>query len=205
MPERTVIQWDKDDLETLGLLKVDVLALGMLTASRKALALIQAHRGWPARVADIPAEDRATYDMICRGETTGVFQIESRAQMSMLPRMRPRCFYDIVISVAIIRPGPIQGGMVHPFLRRRAGIEKVRYPHPSLEPVLAKTLGVPLFQEQGMRLAIIAAGWTPGQADELRRAMTHKRSRERLADMKASLVAGMAKNRIARRDAEEIF
>ncbi len=194
MPDRTVIQWDKDDLETLGLLKVDVLALGMLTAIRKALELTSGHRGWPRRVQDIPAEDRATYDMICRGETVGVFQIESRAQMSMLPRLRPRCFYDLVIEVAIIRPGPIQGGMVHPYLRRRADPAAVTYPSPALAEVLRRTLGVPIFQEQVMQIAVAAANFTAGEADQLRRSMAAWKRRGGLEPFRERLLSGMAAN-----------
>jgi error-prone DNA polymerase len=171
MPERTVIEWDKDDLDTLGILKVDCLSLGMLTAIHKCFDLISAHHGVELTLASVPAEDPAVYDMICKADTIGVFQIESRAQMSMLPRLQPRCFYDLVVEVAIVRPGPIQGGMVHPYLRRRAGHEPVTYPSPVVEEVLSKTLGVPLFQEQVMRLAVVAAGFTPGEADQLRRAM----------------------------------
>ena len=173
MEGRTVIQWDKDDLEELGLLKVDVLALGMLTAIRKALALVSARRGEPFGMADVPAEDRTTYDMICRADTLGVFQIESRAQMAMLPRLRPRNFYDLVIEVAIIRPGPIQGGMVHPYLRRRAGLEPVVYPSEAVRSVLERTLGVPIFQEQVMQLAVVAAGFTPGESDQLQIGRAH--------------------------------
>jgi len=205
MPERTVIQWDKDDLETLGLLKVDVLALGMLTAIRKALALIQAHRGWPVRVADIPAEDRATYDMICRGETVGVFQIESRAQMSMLPRLRPRSFYDLVIEVAIIRPGPIQGGMVHPYLRRRQDPDSVSYPSPALAEVLRRTLGVPIFQEQVMQIAVVAAGFTAGEADQLRRSMAAWKRRGGLEPFRERLLTGMSANGYSAEFAESIY
>ena len=194
MPDRTVIQWDKDDLETLGLLKVDVLALGMLTAIRKALELVGTHRGWPCRVQDIPAEDRATYDMICRGETLGVFQIESRAQMSMLPRLRPRCFYDLVIEVAIIRPGPILGGMVHPYLRRREDPASVTYPSPALAEVLRLTLGVPIFQEQVMQIAVVAANFTAGEADQLRRSMAAWKRRGGLEPFRERLLSGMAAN-----------
>ena len=183
MPERTVIQWDKDDLESLGLLKVDVLALGILSAIRRAIALINKraeHRGGaqlrspyttPLSLANIPAEDPDVYAMIQHADTMGVFQIESRAQMAMLPRMRPACFYDLVIEVAIVRPGPIQGGMVHPYLRRRQGLEAVRYPSEEVKRVLERTLGVPIFQEQAMQLAVVAAGFSPGEADQLRRAM----------------------------------
>ncbi|MBD2838300.1 error-prone DNA polymerase [Pseudomonas sp. JM0905a] len=171
MAERTVIQWDKDDLDLVGLLKVDVLALGMLSALRRCFALIERYRGIQWTIATLPKEDGATYDMIGRADTIGVFQIESRAQMSMLPRLKPREFYDLVIQVAIVRPGPIQGNMVHPYLRRRKGEEKVTYPKDELIPVFERTLGVPLFQEQVMQLAIVAADYTPGEADELRRNM----------------------------------
>ncbi|MDH4872925.1 error-prone DNA polymerase [Pseudomonas sp. BN515] len=171
MAERTVIQWDKDDLDLVGLLKVDVLALGMLSALRRCFALIERYRGIQWTIATLPKEDEATYDMIGRADTIGVFQIESRAQMSMLPRLKPREFYDLVIQVAIVRPGPIQGNMVHPYLRRRKGEEKVTYPKDELIPVFKRTLGVPLFQEQVMQLAIVAADYTPGEADELRRNM----------------------------------
>jgi error-prone DNA polymerase len=214
MPDRTIVQWDKDDLAELNLLKVDLLALGMLTALSRGLALLARDRPRPAlatprphpdSLATIPAEDPAVYEMLCRADSIGVFQVESRAQMGLAPRLKPRSFYDLVISVAIIRPGPIQGGMIHPYLRRRDGKERVTYPYAPLEPVLAKTLGVPLFQEQAMRLAVVAAGFTPGEADELRRVMTHRRSHERLAAMKARLVAGMAERSIAAADAEKIF
>ena len=214
MAGRTVVQWDKDDLAELGLLKVDLLALGMLTALSRALGLIGRHRPapsgttadpWPASLAAIPAEEPGVYEMISRADTIGVFQIESRAQMSLLPRLRPCRFYDLVISVAIIRPGPIQGGMVHPFLRRRDGREEVRYPYEPLRAVLERTLGIPLFQEQAMRLAVVAAGYTPGEADELRRAMTHKRSHERIEEMRGRLVSGMAAKGIPPADADAIL
>jgi error-prone DNA polymerase len=162
MKDRTVIQWDKDDLDALGLLKVDCLALGMLSAIRRALAMVSDLRGTTLRMQDIPAEDPAVYEMIQRADTIGVFQIESRAQQSMLPRLRPQTFYDLVIEVAIVRPGPIQGGMVHPYLKRRQGIEPVTYPSDAVKSVLERTLGVPIFQEQVMQLAIVAAGFTPG-------------------------------------------
>ena len=171
MPERTVIQWDKEDVEDLGLFKVDLLGLGGLTQLDLCFKLLREHRGIELSMATIPADDEATYEMICKSDTVGVFQIESRAQMAMLPRLRPKNFYDFVIEISIVRPGPITGGMVHPYLRRRQGKEPVDYPHPSLEPVLEKTLGVPLFQEQVMRLAMIAADYTPGEADQLRRDM----------------------------------
>ena len=275
MRDRTIIQWDKDDLQELGLIKIDLLGLGMLSLLREAFAIhkrclerksvIVAKRcrgqctwavderrlevlrnsqdanflwslrktraaeaaqdvprrasSWataqmrrprlrlakPLALHTIPADDPATYDMICKADTVGVFQIESRAQQSMLPRMKPRCFYDIVMQVAIIRPGPIQGQMVHPFLRRRAGLEPVTYPHPKLKPVLERTMGVPLFQEQGMRMAIEAAGFTPGEADVLRRAMGHKRSHERMQAIYPKLVDGMVANGIDREAAEQLF
>jgi len=171
MPDRTVIQWDKDDLDALGILKVDCLALGMLTAIHKSFDLISQHHAVDWTLATVPAEDPATYDMIGRADTVGVFQIESRAQMSMLPRLKPRCFYDLVIEVAIVRPGPIQGGMVHPYLRRRNGEEPVTYHDATIERVLGKTLGIPIFQEQVLRLAMTAAGFSAGEADQLRRAI----------------------------------
>jgi error-prone DNA polymerase len=214
MPGRTIVQWDKDDLAELDLLKVDLLGLGMLTALSRTLALLARHGPAPAAptavahpdsLATIPAEDPRVYEMLTKADSIGVFQVESRAQMSLAPRLKPRDFYDLVISVGIVRPGPIQGGMVHPYLRRRDGREKVRYPYPPLEPVLAKTLGVPLFQEQIMRLAVVAAGFAPGEADELRRVMTHRRSHERIQAMKARLLAGMAERGIAAADAEIIF
>src|SRR5258706_11927776 len=171
MPERTVVQWDKQDVEDLGLFKVDLLGLGGLTQLDLCFKLLREHRGMDLSMATIEPDDRATYEMICKSDTVGVFQIESRAQMAMLPRLKPDNFYDLVIEISIVRPGPITGGMVHPYLRRRQGKETVEYPHPSLEPVLEKTLGVPLFQEQVMRLAMIAADYTPGEADQLRRDM----------------------------------
>jgi error-prone DNA polymerase len=269
MAGRTIVQWDKDDLAELDLLKVDLLGLGMLTALSRTLALLSRHRPppipiggrheahesvaepgargassagvqgpyveqrsdemestrrsrrvvggplggescavdqWhPDSLATIPAEDPAVYEMLTRADSIGVFQVESRAQMSLAPRLKPRNFYDLVISVGIVRPGPIQGGMIHPYLRRRDGREQVRYAYAPLEPVLAKTLGVPLFQEQIMRLAVVAAGFTPGEADELRRVMTHRRSHERIQAMKARLLAGMAERGISAADAELIF
>ncbi len=171
MPDRTVIEWDKDDLDAMGLLKVDVLALGMLSAIRRSLEFIGQRKGHVFSVQDIPPEDEATYNMICKADTVGVFQIESRAQQSMLPRLKPRVFYDLVIEVALVRPGPIQGGAVHPYLDRRQGKTPVSYPSETLMPALGRTLGVPIFQEQCMQIAIIAAGFTPGEADGLRRAM----------------------------------
>ncbi|MEM6422497.1 MAG: error-prone DNA polymerase, partial [Pseudomonadota bacterium] len=189
MEGRTVIEWDKDDIDALGILKVDVLSLGMLTCLRKGLDLLRGHDGIDHTLATIPPEDPAVYDMLCKADSLGVFQVESRAQMNFLPRMRPRSFYDLVIEVAIVRPGPIQGDMVHPYLRRRSGEEPVSFPSEELGEVLGKTLGVPLFQEQAMRIAIVAAGFTPDEADRLRRALaTFRRSgtihtfRERFID-----------------------
>ena len=205
MPERTVIQWDKDDIDALGLLKVDVLALGMLTAIRKSLDLIGMRKGHAFAMQDIPAEDQTTYDMICQADTVGVFQIESRAQMSMLPRLRPRCFYDLVIEVAIVRPGPIQGGMVHPYLNRRQGKEPVSYPSRALEQALGRTLGVPVFQEQVMQVAMLAAGFTAGEADQLRRAMAAWKRKGGLEKYYGRIVDGMTSRGYERQFAEAIF
>jgi error-prone DNA polymerase len=191
MPDRSVIQWDKDDLDALGLLKVDVLALGMLSAIRRSLDMIGAHRGEPFALGDVPPEDPATYAMIQAADTIGVFQIESRAQMAMLPRLRPASFFDLVIEVAIVRPGPIQGGMVHPYLRRRQGLEPVAYPSEAVRQVLERTLGVPIFQEQVMSLAVVAAGFTPGEADGLRRAMAAWRRKGGLEPFERRLKDGM--------------
>lgn len=205
MPARTIIQWNKDDLDVLGMLKVDCLALGMLTCVRKTLALLARHRGRHLTPATIPPDDDATYDMISAADTVGVFQIESRAQMSMLPRLRPRCFYDLVIQVAIVRPGPIQGDMVHPYLRRRQGLEPVNYPSEALREVFERTLGVPLFQEQAMKLAIVAAGYTPGEADHLRRSMAAWRRHGDLEIHRQRLVGGMQERGYSLAFAERIF
>jgi error-prone DNA polymerase len=191
MAERTVIQWDKDDLDELGLLKVDVLSLGMLSAIRRSFALIRGYSGRELELHTVPGEDPAVYAMICRADTMGVFQIESRAQMAMLPRLQPRCYYDLVIEVALVRPGPIQGDMVHPYLRRRNGEEPVSYPRPEVRQVLERTLGVPIFQEQVMQLAVVAAGFTPGEADQLRRAMAAWRRQGSLEPFEQRLIAGM--------------
>jgi error-prone DNA polymerase len=199
MPERTVIQWDKDDLEALGLLKVDVLALGMLSAIRRALDFLG------MKLEDIPAEDPAVYAMIQKADTLGVFQIESRAQMSMLPRLRPASFYDLVIEVAIVRPGPIQGGMVHPYLRRRRGEEPVAYPSEEVRGVLERTLGVPIFQEQVMQLAVVAAGFTPGEADQLRRSMAAWKRKGGLEPFEKRLVEGMLARGYRREFAESLY
>jgi error-prone DNA polymerase len=206
MEDRTVIEWDKDDIDAMGMLKVDCLGLGMLTCIRKAFEMVKAHSGRDLTLASVPAEDSAVYDMACRADTVGVFQIESRAQMSMLPRHKPRCFYDLVIEVAIVRPGPIQGNMVHPYLRRRSGEEPYSYPNEAVRQVLGRTLGVPLFQEQAMQLAIVAAGFTPGQADQLRRAMAAwKRKGDLIYRFGEQLIAGMLANGYEREFAERCF
>ena len=205
MPERTVIQWEKDDLEDLGLLKVDVLGLGMLSAIRKSFDLIEDFRGRRWTLATVPAEDRGVYEMISRGETMGVFQIESRAQMAMLPRLRPANYYDLVIEVAIIRPGPIQGDMVHPYLRRRNGEEPVSYPSEAVRGVLKRTLGVPIFQEQVMQLAVVAAGFSPGEADSLRRAMAAWKRRGGLGPFEEKLKRGMRERGYEEGFAQQIF
>jgi error-prone DNA polymerase len=192
MAERSIIQWDKDDIDALGLMKVDVLALGMLSAIRRALDWVGRRRGGEFRMQDIPAEDPAVYGMLGHGDSIGVFQVESRAQTAMLPRLRPQCFYDLVIEVAIVRPGPIQGDMVHPYLRRRHGQEPVVYPSEAVAEVLKRTLGVPIFQEQAMQLAIVAAGFTAGEADQLRRAMAAWKRKGGLAPFREKLLAGMA-------------
>lgn len=205
MADRTIIQWDKDDLDAVGLLKVDILALGMLSAIRRCFDLLRRHRHQNLTLATIPSEDAATYEMISRADTIGVFQIESRAQMSMLPRLKPRTFYDLVIEVAIVRPGPIQGGMVHPYLRRRNKEEPETYPSPQLEVVLKRTLGVPLFQEQVMQIAIVAADYSPGEADQLRRSMAAWKRHGGLEPHKERLAAGMKKNGYTAEFAAQIF
>ncbi|MBL8739592.1 MAG: error-prone DNA polymerase, partial [Myxococcales bacterium] len=220
MENRTVIPWDKDDIDTLGFFKVDVLGLGMLTCVRKSLELLhtlglsvsQATSTTPPtsfdpidEMARIPAEDPAVYDAICHADTVGVFQIESRAQMAMLPRLRPRCFYDLVIEVAIVRPGPIQGGMVHPYLRRRTGKEAPIAPHAVLEPILERTLGVPLFQEQVMQIAMVGAGYTPGEADQLRRDMAAWKKHGRLERHRDRLLDGFEKSGISREFGEALY
>ena len=205
MPDRTVIQWEKNDLEELGLLKVDVLGLGMLTAIRRSFDLIRDFDGRDYTLATVPAEDPRVYDMICEGDTMGVFQIESRAQMAMLPRLKPRCYYDLVIEVAIIRPGPIQGDMVHPYLRRRNGEEAVDYPSEEVKGVLQRTLGVPIFQEQVMQLAVVAAGFTPGEADRLRRAMAAWKRRGGLGPFEDKLINGMRERGYEEDFARQIF
>ncbi|HKF73521.1 MAG TPA: error-prone DNA polymerase [Stellaceae bacterium] len=205
MPERTVIEWDKDDLDAMGLLKIDVLALGMLTCIRRAFDLIALHHGKRYALADVPAEDPAVYEMLGRADSLGVFQVESRAQMSMLPRLKPRNFYDLVIEVAIVRPGPIQGDMVHPYLRRRSGAEPVDYPSEALRGVLEKTLGVPLFQEQAMKIAMVAAGFTGAEADKLRRAMATFRRSGKIHAFRDKFIGGMVQNGYALDFAERCF
>jgi error-prone DNA polymerase len=205
MPERTVIQWDKDDLDAVGMIKVDVLGLGMLSAIRRSFELIDNFRGRRWTLATVPAEDPAVYDMISDADTMGVFQVESRAQMAMLPRLRPRCFYDLVIEIALIRPGPIQGDMVHPYLRRRNGEEPVSYPSEEVRQVLERTLGVPIFQEQVMQLAIVAAGFSAGEADQLRRAMAAWRRKGGLGPFEDRLIEGMRARGYAEDFAQRIF
>ena len=205
MVERSVIQWDKDDLDALGLLKVDILALGMLSAIKRTLDLIGTQRGAPFAMSDVPAEDPEVYAMIQQADTVGVFQIESRAQMSMLPRLKPAKFYDLVIEVAIVRPGPIQGGMVHPYLRRRQKLEPVSYPSDAVKAVLERTLGIPIFQEQVMQLAVVAAGFTPGEADGLRRSMAAWKRKGGLEHLEQRLIQGMLARGYAREFAERIY
>ncbi|UCB54886.1 MAG: error-prone DNA polymerase, partial [Thiotrichales bacterium] len=205
MPERTVIQWEKDDLEALGLLKIDILALGMLSAIRKALGYISRYTGQNITLADIPPEDPAVYRMIQQADTIGVFQIESRAQMSMLPRLKPRNYYDLVIEVAIIRPGPIQGDMVHPYLRRRNGEEAITYPNGAVKDVLSRTLGVPIFQEQVMQLAMVAAGFSAGEADSLRRSMASWKRKGGLDQFEEKLLEGMKARGYSEQFAQQIF
>ena len=194
MEDRTVIEWDKDDIDALGILKVDVLGLGMLTCVRKAFALLAEHEGQDLTLATVEQEDPRVYDMLCDADAVGVFQVESRAQMNFLPRMKPREFYDLVIEVAIVRPGPIQGGMVQPYIKRRQGLEKVTYPSKELEEVLDKTLGVPLFQEQAMQIAVVAAGFTPEEADRLRRSLASFRRMGTISEFRDKFIAGMLEN-----------
>jgi error-prone DNA polymerase len=205
MADRTVIQWEKDDLDPVGLVKIDLLGLGMLTVLQLCLTYVRQVRGTTIDLGQLDMADQSVFDDLCAADTIGVFQVESRAQMNTLPRLKPRCFYDLVVEVALIRPGPIQGEMVHPYLRRKNGEEPVTYPHPSLEPILKRTLGVPLFQEQGMQVAIAAAGFTGGQADQLRRAMGHKRSHERMAAICEQMIEGMKANGIPDDIARRIY
>jgi error-prone DNA polymerase len=205
MVDRTCIEWNKDDIDAIGFLKIDVLGLGMLTCIRKAFELAQENYGLDLTLANIPQDDPAVYEMICHADTIGVFQIESRAQQSMLPRLKPRCFYDLVIEVAIVRPGPIQGDMVHPYLRRRNGEEPVEYPSKELEEILGRTLGVPLFQEQAMKIAIVAAGFTPGEADELRRSMATFKAKGMVARFEEKLINGMKQRGYQEEYAHRVF
>ena len=205
MEDRTFVEWDKDDLDTLGILKVDVLALGMLSCIRRAFDLLRDHHGVDLGLATVPQNDAVVYDMLCKADSIGVFQVESRAQMTMLPRLQPRNFYDLVIEVAIVRPGPIQGGMVHPYLKRRNGEEEVSYPSPELEKVLSKTKGVPLFQEQAMKMAIVAAGFSPGEADQLRRAMATFRRSGTIGVYRDKFISGMVGNNYELDFAERCF
>ena len=205
MAERTVIQWDKDDLDAVGLMKVDVLALGMLSAIRRMLSILAKISGRPWHLKDIPPEDPATYEMLCHADSMGVFQVESRAQMAMLPRLKPRNFYDLVVEVALVRPGPIQGDMVHPYLKRRQGRERIDKVSPAVDAVLARTYGVPIFQEQVMQLAVVAANFTPGEADQLRRAMAAWKRKGGLEPFEQKLLAGMAANNLPESFARRII
>jgi error-prone DNA polymerase len=207
MEDRRIIQWDKDDLEAMGLLKVDVLALGMLSAIRRCLALVNQTRGGQLQMHEV-VPDEKTYDMICAADTVGVFQIESRAQMSMLPRLQPRCYYDLVVEVAIVRPGPIQGGMVHPYLKNREILRnggEIKVEYPALNPALERTLGIPIFQEQVMQIAMIAADFTPGEADDLRRSMAAWKRKGGVERFHGRLVQAMVKNGYSAEFAERIF
>jgi error-prone DNA polymerase len=205
MTDRTCIEWNKDDIDALGFLKIDVLALGMLTCIRKAFEFAKQHYGLDLTLANIEQDDPAVYEMICHADTIGVFQIESRAQQSMLPRLKPRCFYDLVIEVAIVRPGPIQGDMVHPYLRRRNGEEPVDYPSKELEEILGRTLGIPLFQEQAMKIAILAAGFTPSEADELRRSMATFKAKGMVSRFEEKLISGMMQRGYKKEYAQRVF
>ncbi len=205
MEDRTCIEWNKDDIDALGFMKIDVLALGMLTCIRKGFDIAKSYYDLDLTLANIPQDDPAVYDMICHADTIGVFQIESRAQQSMLPRLKPRCFYDLVIEVAIVRPGPIQGDMVHPYLRRRNGEEAITYPSKELEDILGRTLGVPLFQEQAMKIAIVAAGFTPSEADELRRSMATFKAKGLVTKFEEKLISGMKKNGYTEDYARRVF
>ena len=205
MDDRTIVSWDKDDIEALGMLKVDVLALGMLTCLAKGFDLLRKAYGVDLTPATVPAEDGDVYEMLSRADSIGVFQVESRAQQTMLPRLKPQCFYDLVIEVAIVRPGPIQGDMVHPYLRRRQGIEKPNLPSEELKGILEKTLGVPLFQEQCMKIAIVAAGFSPSRADELRRAMATFKKVGAIGQFKDEFIGGMLAKGYERGFAERCF
>jgi error-prone DNA polymerase len=205
MPDRTVIQWDKDDIDELGLMKVDVLGLGMLTCLKRAMQLVGQIQGTNFSMHDVPKEDKAVYDMLCRGESTGVFQVESRAQMSMLPRLRPRNYFDLVVQIAIVRPGPIQGGMVHPYLKRRQLVERATYPSDAVRSVLERTLGIPIFQEQVMELSMKAAGFSPSEADNLRRSMAAWKRSGGLHHLRDKLINGMLERGYSSDFAESIY
>ena len=205
MEDRTVIEWDKDDIEVLKMMKVDILGLGMLGCVRRSFDLLRDHKGIHQTIAGVPIDDPAVYDMLCKADSVGVFQVESRAQMNMLPRLKPRSYYDLVVEVAIVRPGPIQGGMVHPYLKRRQGIEKITYPSEELKAVLERTMGVPLFQEQAMQIAVVAARFTPGEADALRRAMATFRNDGRIHEFADRFIGGMIKNGYDKDFAERCF
>ena len=205
MVDRTCIEWNKDDIDAIGFLKIDVLGLGMLTCIRKAFDIARENYSLDLTLANIPEDDPVVYDMICHADTIGVFQIESRAQQSMLPRLQPRNFYDLVIEVAIVRPGPIQGDMVHPYLRRRNGEEAVEYPSRELEEILGRTLGVPLFQEQAMKIAIVAAGFTPAEADELRRSMATFKIQGMVSKFERKLIGGMMERGYKEEYARRVF
>jgi error-prone DNA polymerase len=205
MENRTCIEWNKDDIDALGFMKIDVLALGMLTCIRKAFDFIKSHYDKVLTLATVPQDDPVVYDMICRADTIGVFQIESRAQQAMLPNLKPRNFYDLVIEVAIVRPGPIQGDMVHPYMRRRRGEESVEYPSKELEEILSRTLGVPLFQEQAMKIAIVAAGFSPAEADELRRSMATFKFKGMVSQFQEKLTQGMLRNGYTPEYAQRVF
>ena len=209
MPDRSVIEWDKDDVDRMGMLKIDCLGLGMLTCIRKAFDFVNERIELPTellKLHSVPPEDPAVYDMLCKADSIGVFQVESRAQMTMLPRLRPRCFYDLVIEVAIVRPGPIQGGMVHPFLRRRNNEEQIVYPDSRIEKILHKTLGVPIFQEQVMELAVTGAGFTPGESDRLRRAIASwRKDKKALEQFRSRILEGMRRNGYRETFAQQLF
>ena len=205
MPDRTVIQWDKDDIDALGLMKVDILGSGMLSCLRRGLQLVGAQLGKSFSMHEIPKDDKAVYQMLCRGESTGVFQVESRAQMNMLPRLKPMVFFELVVQIAIVRPGPIQGGMVHPYLKRRQAIEKVTYTSDAVKGVLERTLGIPIFQEQVMELSMKAAGFTPSEADNLRRSMAAWKRNGGMGHLRDKLVDGMLSRGYELEFAESIY
>ena len=205
MPDRTIISWDKDAIDTLGILKVDILSLGMLSCIRKAFLLINNHHGQNYNLATVPQDDTGVYDMICKADTIGVFQVESRAQMNFLPRMLPRSFYDLVMQIAIVRPGPIQGNMVHPYIKRRQGKETVEFPSNPLKKILYKTLGVPLFQEQAMQIAIVGASFSAEESDQLRRALSTFKNNGDVSVFHERFINGMLKNGYKKEFSEKCF